>query len=197
MPSGEGKRQAIKVEELVSFPFTTFQEFRDACRDGLCYVRIDRSAALSWVQSGKYSTVISGLFVTALTLAPFLAVLGFVVYSILCKCWFLLLALPVFVIAYLLFHPSMQFAGTVRSVPIWLSVLGFVWGVLSEWPSLMAITGALLLIWLSQLAADKHSRRRLTQAVTDHEDLLCIAWRNRVLGIQFADGRFMLPEQPK
>lgn len=99
------------------------------------------------------------------------------------------MALPLFAIAYMLFHPSARFAGTVRSVPIGLSVLGFVWGVLSEWPGLIAIAGVLLLIWLSHLAVDKHTTRGLTLAVTEHEDLLCRAWRNRALAIRFSDGR--------
>ena len=194
--SGEEKSQAIKVEELPSSPFATFQEFRDACRDGLCYVAVDRSAVLSWVHGGKYATAASSLFVTSLTSVPYLAVLGFVVYSILSRSWLLLLALPLFAIAYMLFHPSAQFAGTVRSVPIGLSVLGFVWGVLSEWPGLVAITGVLLFIWLSHLAVDKQTTRGLTQAVTEHEDLLCRAWRNRALAIRFSDGRTYFIDSP-
>jgi hypothetical protein len=61
----------------------------------------------------------------------------------------------------------------------------------------MAIAGVLLVIWLSHPAVDKQTTRRLTGAVTDHEDLLCAAWRNRALAIRFADGRtYSVDSQP-
>jgi hypothetical protein len=53
----------------------------------------------------------------------------------------------------------------------------------------MAITGVLLLIWLSHLVVDKQTTRWLTEAVTDHEDLLCAAWLRRAFAIRFTDGR--------
>jgi predicted membrane protein len=191
-PVKEEEKPTARVEELTKFPFTTFQGFRDAHRDGRCYVAVDRSVALSWAYGGhKYSTRSLSFFVAILAAVPYFAVIGFVVYSILSRSWLLLLALPAFVFAHLFFHPSMRFAGILRSVPIWLSVLGFIWGVAQEWFGLIAITGVLLVIWLSHLAVDKWTTSRFTRVLTEHEDFLCAAWRNRAMAIQFGDGRML------
>ena len=99
------------------------------------------------------------------------------------------MTLPGFVIAYMLFYPAVRFLGAVRSVPIWLSVLGFVWGILDEWPGFIAVSGVLLLIWLSHLAVAKQTTRRFRKAITEHEDLLCAAWRGHAFAIHFTDGR--------
>jgi len=191
-PAKEEVEPTPGVEELTSFPFTTFREFRDAHREGRCYLAVDRSVALSWAYGGhKYSTQSLSFFVILLSAVPYFAVLGFAVYSVLSKSWLLLLAIPAFVLAYLFFHPIVRFAGGVHSVPIWLSVLGFIWGVLSEWTGLMAITGVLLVIWLSHLAVDKWTTSRFTRVLTEHEDFLCTAWRTRGMAIQFEDGRML------
>ena len=58
--SGEEKSQAIKVEELPSFPFATFQEFRDACRDGLCYVAVGAWATMRHFLEEACRTLRSG-----------------------------------------------------------------------------------------------------------------------------------------
>ena len=179
---------ARRIEELRSFPFGSFQEFRDACRSGRCHVSLDRSTALQWAQEGKYTTAVSRFAVTALTFVPYLSVVMFVGLAVIEKSWFLLLALPLFVVAFVLFHPSMRFAGLLRSIPICLSLLGFLWGIVISSLGLIAITGVLLIIWLSLLAANKTAIQSLTRAVVEHEDILCATWRHGKLAIHLADG---------
>ena len=105
--NNEQKEQKPKrVEELKNFPFKTFAELKKATTEGVANVGIDRGVALQWAQNGIYSS--SWLRTQALILAflPFIAAIGFVIYAIATKSWLLLLALPVLLICFFIFHPS-------------------------------------------------------------------------------------------
>jgi hypothetical protein len=165
-----------------------FQEFTTACRDGTCEMLLDQTAALQWAQSGKYTTTALSAVVTCLTCVPCVVVVFFLVYALMSRSWLLLLALPVFAGAYVFFHPGWAFAGVLRSGPIFLSLIGFLWGVFNGLPGLVAITGVLSSIWLSHVLTYRTAVKTFTTAVKEHEDLLCLAWRHRKLAIRFRDG---------
>jgi hypothetical protein len=190
--------QAIKVEDLAWFPFKTFQEFKTAHREGLCRIWVDRSGALEYVRVGKYVGTSTRLLLKMLLYIPHIAVILFLVYAVGSGSWLLLLALPLFVVAYVLFHPSTQLLlGLLRTISIGLSLLGFFWGILSGAVGLVAITAVLLTIWLVHLAFDRKSTQILIHAVTEHEDILCATWRNRLLTLRLADGRTVFVDSVK
>ena len=185
--NNEQKEQKPKrVEELKNFPFKTFAELKKATTEGVANVGIDRGVALQWAQNGIYSS--SWLRTQALILAflPFIAAIGFVIYAIATKSWLLLLALPVLLICFFIFHPSsaMMF-GFIRSGLIGLVFVGLAWSLISGISWLTALTLALAIIWYAQRTIYRKAVNGLTLAVLEHEDLLCLLWGGRALNIRF------------
>ena len=186
----EQKEQKPKrVEELKNFPFKTFAELKEATTEGVANIGIDRGVALQWAQNGIYSS--SWLRTQALFLAflPFIAAIGFVVYAIMTKSWLLLLALPVLLICFFVFHPSSAMIfGFIRSGLIGLVFIGLAWGLISGIGWLTALTITLALIWYAQRTIYRKAVNGLTLAVLEHEDLLCLLWGGRALNVRFYNG---------
>lgn len=186
----EQKEQKPKrVEELKNFPFKTFAELKKATTEGVANVGIDRGVALQWAQNGIYSS--SWLRAQALILAflPFVAAIGFVIYAIATKSWLLLLALPVLLICFFIFHPSSaMMLGFIRSGLIGLVFVGLAWSLISGISWLTALTLVLAIIWYAQRTIYRKAVNGLTLAVLEHEDLLCLLWGGRALNIRFYNG---------
>lgn len=188
--NNEQKEQKPKrVEELKNFPFKTFAELKKATTEGVASVGIDRGVALQWAQNGIYSS--SWLRTQALILAflPFIAAIGFIIYAIATKSWLLLLALPVLLICFFIFHPSSAMIfGFIRSGLIGLVLIGLAWSLISGISWLTALTLALAIIWYAQRTIYRKAVNGLTTAVLEHEDLLCLLWSGRALNIRFYNG---------
>jgi len=188
--NSEQKEQKPKrVEELKNFPFKTFSELKKASTEGVANVGIDRGVALQWAQNGIYSS--SWLRAQALFLAllPFIAAIGFVIYAIATKSWLLLLALPVLLICFFIFHPSSaMMLGFIRSGLIGLVLIGLAWSLISGIAWLTALTLTLAIIWYAQRTIYRKAANGLTLAVLEHEDLLCLLWSGRALNIRFYNG---------
>lgn len=175
-----------KVEELANFPFKTFQEFNTAYFEGIAQPGVDRSVALNWAQNGIYTSKFLRIQTAILTLLPFLAAIGFIVYAIISKSWLLLLALPLLFIGFFIFHPSSAMVfGFIRTGFIGLTFIGFIWALITGKSKLLALTITLLLIWYTQKTIYKKAVNSLVDALTKHEDLLCFLWQGRALNIRF------------
>ena len=188
--NNEQKEQKPKrVEELKNFPFKTFSELRKASTEGVANVGIDRGVALQWAQNGIYSSKWLRTQVLFLALLPFIAAIGFVIYAIATKSWLLLLALPVLLICFFIFHPSSaMMLGFIRSGLIGLVLIGLAWSLISGIAWLTALTLALAIIWYAQRTIYRKAVNGLTLAVLEHEDLLCLLWSGRALNIRFYNG---------
>ena len=177
------------VEELKHFPFGTFAEFKKATMEGVANVGVDRGVALQWAQNGIYSSKWLRVQALLLALLPFVAAVGFVIYAIASKSWLLLLALPVLLIAFFIFHPSSAMIfGAIRSGLIGLSFVGLVWGFLSSIPWMAALSLTLVVIWFAQRSIYRKAIDGLIRATAEHEDLLCLLWPGRALNVQFYNG---------
>jgi len=120
---------------------------------------------------------------------PYLAIIGFIIYILFTKSWLLFLTLPIFIIAFFIFHPgSAIIFGFIRSGLIGLMFLGLIWSVLVGKSDLFAFTTTLLIIWYASKSIYKKAIDRLIYAVTKHEDLLCILWQAKALNIRFYNG---------
>lgn len=182
-------KKVTKVEELDYFPFKTFQEFRKALLEGIAQPGIDRGVALHWVQGGIYSPRWLRIYALILAFLPFIAAIGFVIYAVVSKSWLLLLALPLLLIGFYVFHPSSAMVfGPIRSLFIFLTFIGFIWSLFMGKPDFFALTITLLIIWYAQKTIYSKAVGYLTRAVSEHEDLLCILWQGRALNIRFYNG---------
>lgn len=183
------ERKPKQVEELKHFPFKTFSELKKATIEGIANIGVDRGVALKWAQNGIYSS--SWLRSQALFLAflPFIAAIGFVIYAVATKSWLLLLALPLLLIGFIIFHPGMAMMfGFIRSGLIGLTFIGLIWGFISKLDWLVAFSLALALIWYAHRTIYRKAVNGLTHAVLEHEDLLCLLWSGKALNIRFYNG---------
>lgn len=185
------------VEELENFPFMNFAEFKKAYLEGIFKIGVDRGAALDWAHhGGRYASRILITQTIILSFLPFLVGIGFLIYAIVIKAWFLLLALPILLIGFFIFHPSgaMVF-GFIRSGFILLTLIGFIWALFNEKPQLLALTIALLVIWYAQRTTYNNAVSHLIAAAAKHEDLLCLLWQGRALRIRFHNGNTYLVDR--
>jgi hypothetical protein len=101
----------------------------------------------------------------------------------------LLLAAPLLVMAYFLFNPLMvRMLRIFAWGPLVLVLCAFIWALAKGKSGLVAVTGALLVIWYSQRMAQDKAVRALGRAVTEHEDLLCSLGAAAVVGVAYPNG---------
>ncbi len=178
-----------RVEELSNFPFKSFQEFRKAYMEGVAEPGVDRGVALQWALNGIYAPGILRAQTVFLMYLPYIAVLGFIIWAIVSKSWLMLLALPVFLIAFFIFHPSAAMVfGIIRSGFIGLSFVGLVYAFMTSKPGLLALCLTLVIIWYALNTIYRKAVNYLTEAVSEHEDLLCTLWQGKALTIMFFNG---------
>src|SRR3989338_6609134 len=112
----EQKPKAKRVEELEHFPFKSFDELKRRVNEGVANLGVDRSAALQWIQNGIYSTGWQRALALFLASLTFIVPLGLIVYIVITKTWLLLLALPLLLIGFFIFHPGQaMLLGPIRS----------------------------------------------------------------------------------
>ncbi|HOV97794.1 MAG TPA: hypothetical protein PLW49_02140 [bacterium] len=187
--SDKETKKVSRVEELSNFPFKTFQEFRKANMEGVAQPGVDRGAALQWAQNGIYAPGILRAQTVFLMLLPYIAALGFIIWAIISKSWLMLLALPILLIAFFIFHPSAAMIfGFIRSGFIGLSFVGLVYAFMTSKPGLLALCLTLVVIWYAQKTIYRKAVNYLTKAVSEHEDLLCILWQGKALNVMFFNG---------
>lgn len=177
------------VEKLEHFPFKTFDELKKAIAEGVANIGVDRGVALQWAQGGIYCPKSLSYYALFLAFLPFLAAIGFIIYAIVSSNWLLLLALPVLLIAFFVFHPSSAMIfGPIRSGFIGLSFIGLAYAFFADKAWLLALTITLIIIWWAQKTIYKKAINHITLAMTEHEDLLCLLWSGKVVNIRFYNG---------
>lgn len=184
----ESKKPKV-VEELDNFPFKNYQEFKKSNIEGVAHIRVDRSVALQWAQNGIYCPNWLRYYASFLAFLPVLSAVGFIIYSIISSNWLLLLALPILLIAFFIFHPSSAMIfGPVRSGFIGLTFIGLFYSFFTDKLWLLAITITLTIIWWAQKTIYKKAINHLIAATLKHEDLLCILWKGKAISIGFFNG---------
>ncbi len=178
-----------RVELLQRFPFNNFEDFRKSIITSSARIGVDRGVAYRWAGGGIHASGSLKIQVTLLALLPFLTAISYVVYLVVTKNWLLLLTVPVLLIAYFVFHPSSAaIFGVIRSLFIGLSFLGLFYALFSDRNGLLAFTLSLIIIWYSERKVYQQSVKHLIDAITQHEDLLCIMWQIKSMNIVFPNG---------
>lgn len=184
-----------RVSDLRNFPFDDFQDFQKAHKLGGVTVGVDMGTAREWVRRGRYAPRRAEVVVMYQLLywLPHLAVLSFVIYSLVTRSWLLLLALPLFLIAFFLFNPAAKVWGLIRTIPIILMHFGFFISVIRYDPYWSAITLVLMVMFYGQWAMYRIATRYLIKAILNHEDLLCVLWLKRLMNVIHKDTFFIEP----
>jgi hypothetical protein len=185
----EQEQKPKRVEELEHFPFESFDELKKRVNEGVANLGVDRSVALQWIQNGVHSTGwqrTQALFLASLT---FIVPIGLIVYIVITKTWLLLLALPLLLIGFFIFHPSQaMMLGPIRSGLILLTFGGLIWGFVNGIGWLTALTLSLAILWYAQRTIYRKAVDGLLRAVIQHEDLLCILWSGNALNVTMYNG---------
>ena len=150
--------------------------------------------AREWSLKGRYAPKkAQRVALQLLHLLPFFVVLSFVIYSLVIRSWLLLLALPLFLVAFFIFHPGAKSFGLIRTIPIILTHLGFIYSVIRYDPNWLAITLVLMVIFYAQRAMYRIAADYLIEAIFKHEDLLCVLWLQRQMHVIHKDTFFAEP----
>ncbi|MEX1087290.1 MAG: hypothetical protein WD312_02925 [Candidatus Paceibacterota bacterium] len=185
----EQKPKPKRVEELEYFPFKSFDELKKRVNEGVANLGVDRSVALQWIQNGIHSTGwqrAQALFLASLT---FIVPIGLIIYIIVTQTWLLLLALPLLLIGFFIFHPSQaMMLGSIRSGLILLTFGGLIWGFINGIGWLTALTLSLAVLWYAQRTIYRKAVDGLLRAAIQHEDLLCILWSGNALNVTMYNG---------
>lgn len=174
------------VEELEHFPFKNFDEFKKHILKGSVNLRIDRSAALYWIQKGIYSSKwqrTQALFLASLT---FIVPIGLIIFIVITKTWLLFLTLPLLWIGFSIFQNV--YLGSIRNFFAFIVFIGLMWGFINEISWLTAFALSLMMLWYSQWAVYRKAMNGLFRAVMEHEDLLCILWNGNGLNVIIQNG---------
>ena len=125
----------------------------------------------------------------------FIVPIGLIVYIVVTKTWLLLLALPLLLIGFLIFHPGLaKLLGSVRGGLIFrgglilLTFGGLIWGFINGIGWLTALTLSLAILWYAQRTIYRKAVDGLLRAAIEHEDLLCILWSGNALNITMYNG---------
>ena len=185
----EQEQKPKRVEELEHFPFKSFDELKKRVNEGVANLGIDRSVALQWIQNGIHSTGwqrAQALFLASLT---FIVPIGLIIYIVVTQTWLLLLALPLLLIGFFIFHPSQaMMLGPIRSGLILLTFGALIWGFINGIGWLTALTLSLAILWYAQRTIYRKAVDGLLRAAIQHEDLLCILWSSNALNIGMYNG---------
>ena len=177
-------KKTKRVEELEYFPFENLAELKKARREGIANICINRMTALEWGMKGHGSLSLR-TWLLFLTYLPFIVVIGFVAYVIITSSWLLFLALPIFVICYIMFHPGLLgFPVLFRLVLVVILVCGLIYEI--NW--LIVFTLPIIIIGHTQCNLHTKAINELATAALEHEDLLCFLWSIKALDIMFFNG---------
>ncbi len=183
--SGKG----TKIEQLGTFPFKSFHEYKKASFEGIVQPTVDRSVALLWAKNGIHAPKSLRFQTSFLMMLPFLSLLGFIIFTIVSQHWWYLLTIPVFIVSYFVFLPSFRLLlKPIRNLFIGLTVIGFLWAVWSSKDVLMVMTIALLIIWFAQNRIYRNAVKGLIEVANNHEDFFCKLWEGKILSIRFYNG---------
>lgn len=195
------------VQELENFPCKDFPEVRKAAKAGDATIYVHAGAPFDWAQMKEFSpTSPSKELIRNLALAPFIAILGFIIYAITAKNFLLLLALPLFWVGFAIVYadptrystgkanlpPHVRTIGLVRNAAVVLILFGLGWSLIQRIDWVAAVTLTLAIIWLSQWMGDKKIAEGFSKAVWEYEELFCLLWVSGALNVRFSNGNSYL-----
>lgn len=188
-------REHIKVEILKNFPFKSFEEFREAWLRKKIKVIIDKSISFRWIERGLYRSEKWWKMVILIMWLPYLAILGFIISSIILRRYHLIAFVPIHFLAIILLHP------TGRKLFKIFNILGigiiflFIWSLTTKNINLLLITIILVIILICEEIAWNIPHRLLMRAIYLHEDLLCYLWNDNLVAIKLKEGPIYLNDE--
>ncbi len=177
-----------KVELLGDFPFTNFKEYTEAYKSGKVDFNLDHVYAFQWAQGLAYTPRSVRVQTENLALLPLVAIIAILIYIFIMKSWLLLLALPLLIFGYIIFNPSFTQRMPFISLPATFLTFGaLIWSIFGKQYDLLALSSALIIIFIAQKAIYINSVRKLKKCTLLNEAILCLLWEEDAITLRLKD----------
>lgn len=187
----------MKVSDLEDFPFSFFSEYRAASSAGVAGLRVNTEIAIRLAGAGRFGRIPQAFALTMLTV-PWVIVIFNLGYALARNTW-LLLGLPLLLVAFFLSHPAMAFMRrTLR--PLMFLLIVFVGAAsayalfIAHQPGIMLLGASILAIVAANLALLSLPVKLTIRKANSDEEFLCALWRSNALRLTTADRRKFSPD---
>ena len=211
-------RRPRQVNELEHFPYKTFSDLKKAASAGAATISVHSGVPLQWVRvegpcSGSKAGLspLQNLQIFLLSLLPFGAGIGIIIYIAMTGSWLLLTSLPLLFIGFTIFFhdPAKQTFYKAEAIQrarkmsffrhafLLVTLAGLAWGLFGNIAWLTALTVSISIVCFAQRAVNLMSIEWLTRAVWGNEELLCSLWDAGALCIRLSSGDIYLADCKK
>lgn len=189
-PFHHSENSEHQVQKLEHFPCKSYDDFIEQWSNGkIVGMGVDRMIALRWMTNGKFSTTLWSHMATLLQLLPWLTYLGFIVVVVVLGKWLLLLALPLFFLLFFISTPSAAHILGILRTGILCLLIGFcAYGLFTNSSTALLLTTPPLIAWASIAYMYSKAGKLIRRAAAEHEELLCILWKNGVMNLGLENG---------
>ncbi len=188
----------MNVTDLSDFPFSSFREYQAASSVGIAGLRVDTELAIRLAGAGKLGRFPQA-FVFAMLPLPWLIAIAILVYALVHNAW-LLLGLPLLILAYFFSHPATAFMRRMLRPLMFLLTL-FVASMtayelfIGRHPGMALLGGAILAIIAANLALLSLAVKVLIHRANSEEEFLFALWKSNAVRLTTADGTEYSPKQ--
>jgi hypothetical protein len=187
----------MDVSELEDFPFSSFNEYQAASSIGVAGLRVDTEIAIKLAGAGRFGRIPQAFALTMLTVPWVIAIFN-LGYDLLRNTW-LLIGLPLLLVAFFLSHPAMAFVRRTLRPLMYLLIVSV--GAASAYalfiahhPGIMLLGASILAIVAANLALLSLSVKLMIRKANSDEEFLCALWRSNALRLTTADRREFSPD---
>jgi len=187
----------MDVSELEDFPFSSFNEYQATSSIGAAGLRVDTEIAIKLAGAGRFGRIPQAFAMTMLTV-PWLIVIFNLVYDLVRNTW-LLIGLPLLLVAFFLSHPAMAFVRRTLRPLMYLLIVSV--GAASAYalfiahhPEIMLLGASILAIVAANLALLSLPVKLTISKADSEEEFLCALWKSNAVRLTTADGREFSPE---
>lgn len=187
----------MDVSELEDFPFSSFNEYQAASSIGAAGLRVDTEIAIKLAGAGRFGRIPQAFALSMLTV-PWVIVTFNLGYALLRNTW-LLLGLPLLLVAFFLSHPAMAFVRRTLRPLMFLLIISV--GAASAYalfnahhPEIMLLGASILAIVAANLALLSLPVKLTIRKANSDEEFLCALWRSNALRLTTADRREFSPD---
>ena len=181
------KKPSKKVSDLPHFPFNNFISFQKAYENNEVYITLDPYIYLRWAFEGADSPTKLKLLSILLNALTYIAIIIFIIYLIVSYQLLLLIALPIFLLFFLVLQPEPVMA-PLRKILVVLIFFVLGVGFYTEQSWLISICITLLIMWFSKVTFYKIALTEFAKVVLLDEALMCDLWNHRLMSVQAVNG---------
>lgn len=180
-------KEIKKASDLPNFPYSSFEEFRNAVNKGEVEIGVAMDISRQWLTSnGKYAPRGEQIKAYIYMLTPYIFAIFLLIYSVLnLKFHYLLLFIPFIISLFTLTPVGLRVFGIMNFI-IGAGIVLFFYSVFSEGSSgLLLLSLTVIVPWLSHRFLYKLASRVARENTLKHEDLFIAFTRARAVSARY------------